>query len=74
MHVRDNDMIATRTPNPSQIMTNPGVVLETTTWREAKRGQSTNRKGEMSRGASREAKNSKRNLNVTIVKYILSLL
>ncbi len=28
-----------------------GVVLETTAWREAKRGQSTNRKGEMSRAS-----------------------
>jgi len=50
-----------------------GVVLDSTSRREAKRGQSTNRKGEMSRASHYKAKNSKRNLDVTFVKYILSL-
>ena len=47
-----------------------GSVFNSTSRREAKRGQSTNRKGEMS-PASQISK--KKNLNVTTVKYILSL-
>jgi hypothetical protein len=44
------------------LMISQGVILDSTSQREAKRGQSTNWKGEMSRGALK----LKRNLNVTI--------
>ena len=52
---------------------NLGVVLNSASRREAKRGQSTNRKGKMSRASHQKAKNSKRNLNVTTFQYFLSL-